>query len=214
MTPIVQGTVTVSKGDTKTRHLQIESNDSYVEDDLEHFEAYGFTSEPFPDGKTDSITVYTDTHQGHGVVLVVHDRRYRITNLKAGEVCVFDDKKRKIYLKREGIEIDGVDDPITVKTKGNIIINSGANVNITASGACTVQASSTTIKSPANTIQGPLTVTGAIVGQGGLAISGGSGASVQGSLKTTGDVIAGSISLNNHVHAGVQTGDGLTGKPK
>lgn len=213
MTPIVQGTVTVSKGDTKTRRLQIESNDQYVEDDLEHFEAYGFTSEPFPDGATDAITVYTDTHQGHGVVLVVHDRRYRITNLKAGEVCLFDDKKRVVYLKREGIVIDGADDPITVKTKGNIIINAEAEVNITADSV-KVNAQSTVINSPSNKINGPLTVTGQIVGQGGLAISGGSGASVQGSLTTTGDVVAAGISLDNHIHGGVQGGDASTSAPQ
>lgn len=213
MTPIVQGTVTVSKGDTKTRRLQIESNDQYVEDDLEHFESYGFTSEPFPDGATDAITVYTDTHQGHGVVLVVHDRRYRITNLKAGEVCLFDDKKRVVYLKREGIVIDGVDDPITVKTTGNIIINAGDSVNITANSV-NVNAQSTVINSPSNKINGPLTVTGAIVGQGGLAISGGSGASVQGTLTTTDDVVAAGISLDNHTHSGVQAGNSSTSKPE
>lgn len=213
MTPVVQGTVTVAKGDTKTRRLQVESADSYVEDDLEHFESYGFTSEPFPDGQTDAITVYTDTHQGHGVVLVVHDRRYRITNLKPGEVCIYDDKKRVVYFKREGIEINGVDDPISVKTTGDIIITSGANVNITATSV-NVTAQSTVINSPANQVNGPLTVTGQIVGQGGLAISGGSGASVQGTLTTTGDVVAAGISLDNHTHGGVQAGSSSTSKPQ
>lgn len=213
MTPIVQGTVTISKGDKKTRRLQIESNDQYVEDDLEHMESYGFTSEPFPDGHTDALVVYTDTHNGHGIVIVVHDKRYRITNLKPGEVCLFDDKKRVVHLKREGIVIDGVDDPITVKTTGNIIINAGAEVNITANSV-NVKAQSTVINSPSNHIKGPLTVTGQIVGQGGLAISGGSGASVQGSLTTTGDVVAAGISLDNHTHGGVQAGNSSTSKPE
>lgn len=213
MTPIVQGTVTVSKGDTKTRRLQIESNDQYVEDDLEHMEQYGFTSEPFSDGYTDALVVYTDTHNGHGVVISVHDKRYRVTNLRPGEVCIYDDKKRHIYLKRDGIEVDGVDDPITVKTTGNIIINAEAEVNITANSV-KVNAQSTVINSPSNKINGPLTVTGAIVGQGGLAISGGSGASVQGSLTTTGDVVAAGISLDKHTHGGVQGGDASTSTPQ
>ncbi len=213
MTPIIQGTVTVSKGDKQTRRLQIESNDQYVEDDLEHMESYGFTSEPFPDGHTDALVVYTDTHNGHGIVIVVHDKRYRITNLKPGEVCLFDDKKRVVHLKREGIVIDGVDDPITVKTTGNIIINAGDSVNITANSV-NVNAQSTVINSPSNQINGPLTVTGQIVGQGGLAISGGSGASIQGSLTTTGDVVAAGISLDNHTHGGVQAGNSSTSKPE
>ena len=213
MTPILQGTVTVSKGDTKTRRLQIESNDQYVEDDLEHMESYGFTSEPFPDGHTDALVVYTDTHNGHGIVIVVHDKRYRITNLKPGEVCLFDDKKRVVHLKREGIVIDGADDPITVKTTGNIIINAVDSVNITANSV-NVNAQSTVINSPSNKINGPLTVTGQIVGQGGLTISGGSGAKVTGSLTTTGDVVAAGISLDNHTHGGVQGGDASTSAPQ
>ena len=70
------------------------------------------------------------------------------------------------------------------------------------------------ITSPQTTINGTLTVTGAIVGQGGLAVSGGSGASVSGSLTTTGDVIANSISLDNHTHSGVEPGAGNTGGPQ
>lgn len=201
MTPIVQGTVTASKGDSKMRGLQVETTDDYVEDDLEHFEPYGFSSEPHVDKKTDSIVVFTDTNNGHGVVIVVADRRYRIINMKPGEVALFDDKKRHVYLKRDGIEIDGVDDPIFIKTTGNIIINSGANVNITAN-AVNVNAQSTVINSPDNTVNGPLKVTGQIIGQGGLTISGGSGANVMGSLTTTGDVTAGSVSLQNHTHTG------------
>lgn len=213
MTPIVQGTVTASKGDSKMRGLQVETTDDYVEDDLEHFEPYGFSSEPHVDKKTDAIVVFTDTNNGHGVVIVVADRRYRIVNMKPGEVAMFDDKNRHVYLKRDGIEIDGVDDPITVKTTGNIIINSDANVNITAN-AVNVNAQSTVINSPDNTVNGPLKVTGQIVGQGGLTISGGSGAKVTGPLTTTGDVVANSISLDNHTHGGVQAGSSSTSKPQ
>jgi len=36
---------------------------------------------------------------------------------------------------------------------------------------------------------------------------------VAGSLKATGDVVAGAISLTNHLHGGVQTGEGKTGVP-
>ena len=51
-----------------------------------------------------------------------------------------------------------------------------------------------------------------ITGAGGLSISGGSGAAVDGDLKTTGDVKAGGISLTGHVHPG--DSGGTTGKPQ
>ena len=37
---------------------------------------------------------------------------------------------------------------------------------------------------------------------------------VNGEIQATGDIIAGSISLQNHIHGGVETGSGNTSKPK
>lgn len=62
---------------------------------------------------------------------------------------------------------------------------------------------------------GALKVTGLITGQGGMAISGGSGATLTGNLAvTSGDVTADAISLKTHKHSGVQTGGGITGLPQ
>ena len=61
-------------------------------------------------------------------------------------------------------------------------------------------------------IEKSLNVVGKITGTGGMAVSGGSGATVDGSLVTTGDVVAAGISLDNHVHPG--DSDGMTGKPQ
>ena len=62
--------------------------------------------------------------------------------------------------------------------------------------------------------EGATTVQKQITGNGGMAISGGSGgaaATVSGTLKTTGDVVAGSISLQNHTHQEHGDGGGTTG---
>lgn len=75
-------------------------------------------------------------------------------------------------------------------------------------GTATVEAQTTTVNSPSNTINGPLTVTGLITGQGGMTISGGSGAAVSGNMTITGgDVKADEISLKNHRHTGDSGGD-------
>lgn len=47
---------------------------------------------------------------------------------------------------------------------------------------------------------------------GGIQIDG--DINVNGSIKTSGDVTAGNISLQNHVHSGVRSGDSTTGKPQ
>lgn len=69
---------------------------------------------------------------------------------------------------------------------------------------------------PLWTHTGPVVVHGLITGDGGLVMAGGSGAAVQvnGSLTTTGDVTAGSISLDNHGHTNVQPGSGVSGPPE
>ncbi len=124
MSTIIKSTVTGSKPEKELRELQTSYNKTSVQSDLEHLEPYGFTSEPFVDGATDALNLYFDDERNHGVVLNVADRRYRITDMKEGEVAIYDDKGRKVYLKRDCIEVDGVSDPINVKT--------GAQVNITA----------------------------------------------------------------------------------
>lgn len=195
MSTIERGTITASKNNDQLRELQVQLQDNYVQDELEHLEPYGFSSEPHCDKQTDAMVAFLGNQRGHGIVLSVTDRRYRITQMKTGEVCIYDDKKRHVYLKQDGIEIDGADSPITVKTTNSVKAVVGRDLIATVSG-------NTTLTCPQVTIQGNLTVTGAIIGQGGLTISGGSGASIDGSLKTTGDVVAGSISLEKHTHKG------------
>lgn len=100
-------------------------------------------------------------------------------------------------------------DAIEIRTDSRsdyISLKNGA-LNINIAGAITVNCNSATITSPSNTINGPLTVTGLISGQGGMTISGGSGANVTGNLTTTGDVKANGISLQTHTHNCPQGGN-------
>ena len=196
---IVRGTVSQAK-DKNLRELQVELQDDEVRDNLEHMEPYGFTSEPFLDEQTDAVIAFTDDSREHGLVICVADRRYRLKALKKGEVAMYDDLGRKIYLRREGILIDGASSKIDIKTSTTVNINASASVNVTTSNV--------SITSPETTISGHVTI------KGGLNVSGGSGAAVEGSLTTTGDVVANSISLDNHVHTGVQPGGGNTGGPQ
>lgn len=203
---LIQGSITGADGTKNLRTVQITILGEEVRENLEHVEPYGFTSEPFTDGKTDAIALNLNKELSHGVVIAIADRRYRIKNMEQGEVAIYDDKGRTVFLHREGIEINGVDSPINIHTTGNIYINSSATVN--------VDAKEVNITSPSNNVNGPLKVTGLITGQGGLAISGGDGASVTGTIHATGDITAGSISLQNHIHGGVEAGGADTSKAK
>lgn len=78
------------------------------------------------------------------------------------------------------------DGGIRVVTPGKVEIEAQGDVNVTASGSATVQASEMDV---------------------------GCNLNVQGAITATGDVVAGTVSLQNHVHDEVQPGKGKSGKP-
>ncbi|WP_159098899.1 phage baseplate assembly protein V [Aquabacterium olei] len=90
----------------------------------------------------------------------------------------------------------------------------GATVKLAGNGTITSQAAAWSHTGPM-TIDGVTTIKQQLVGQGGMAISGGTGgssATIAGTLKVTGgDVTADAISLKTHKHGGVSTGSGITG---
>jgi phage gp45-like len=90
---------------------------------LEHFHPYGFTAVPKPpDGKkkAEGVVIFPNGSRSHGLVIVVGDRRYRLTQSKPGEVAIHDDQKQKVHLTRAGIVLDGGPSKLPVNvTVGN-----------------------------------------------------------------------------------------------
>ena len=89
-------------------------------DTIEHFHPYGFTAVPKkPDGKkkAEGVAVFVNGSRSHPLVIVVGDRRFRLTQLAEGEVALHDDQGQKVHLTRAGILVDGGSSklPITVK---------------------------------------------------------------------------------------------------
>mgnify|MGYP000000314771 CR=1 FL=1 len=187
---ICRGRLTGADGGRAMRTVQTELLAGDVRDNVEHFEPYGFTSEPLMGSEVLASSLSGD--RNHTIVLMVADRRYRLTGLKGGEVAIFDDKKRKVLLSREGIVIDGVADPIEVKTTGDIKL-SGATITLNGTSAVKVNAPSITLSGGAISFDAP-------------------NSSATGSLTTTGDVTAGGISLINHTHTG--DSGGTTSAPR
>ena len=88
---------------------------------------------------------------------------------------------------------------IEINAPNSLTVNT-ATATINASG-------STSINSPETTISGHVTI------QGGLSVSGGEGAQVDGSISASGDITGGDISLQSHRHSGVTSGGSNTGTP-
>lgn len=96
---------------------------------------------------------------------------------------------------------------VSAQVGGNMAATVSGTLSATAGGATTLKCPSLLIDCPSTHITGTLQIDGKVTGSGGLAVSGGGGATV------TGDVVADGISLKGHVHSGVQGGSSNTGGP-
>lgn len=76
----------------------------------ERFQSYGLTS--VPHGGAEAVVASVGGARAHLVALVVDDRRYRLTGLKAGEVAIYDDLGQSVHLTREGIVVTGAGLPL------------------------------------------------------------------------------------------------------
>lgn len=117
------------------------------------------------------------------------------------------DVKGDIVVKATGKADINVGGNITEIVGGALTATVTGDVSVTSSAAVTIKASSAiTLNAPTVNIQGTLNTS---------AQSGGSGvANITGTMKATGDITAGNISLQNHVHGGVETGGSNTSAPK
>ncbi len=107
---LARGTLAAVNAASKMQGLQLRLLAGEVKDNVEHFEPYGFTSNP--KGGAEAVAVFLDGDRSHGIAIVVADRRYRLTGLQTGEVALHDDQGQKVHLTRTGIVIDGAGKPI------------------------------------------------------------------------------------------------------
>nr|DAH90059.1 MAG TPA: central spike protein [Caudoviricetes sp.] len=104
---------------------------------------------------------------------------------------------------------------IVFDQNGSISIIAPESVNVQCKTAVVKADESVSLQTPQTNMSGNLTVDGLITGKGGMTISGGNGATVQGDIAVTGgDVTADSISLKGHVHGGVESGGSNTSTPQ
>lgn len=194
--------------------------------EMEHVEPYGYTARPLPGAE--SIVGAVGGVRSNQVALAVTDRRHRQQGLKEGEVCLYTDEGDVIHFQRGRI--------IRVDVGSELQVTAGDKVSVTAPAisancdtaeviasqtitaecdtATVTAATSVTVDAPDTTATGNLTVAGLITAQGGLAVTGGGGATVEGSMEATGDVKAGDVSLQHHLTTGVTPGSGLSGEPQ
>ena len=120
---LARGSVTLSNAAGKLQTLQIALLADEAKDGVEHFEPFGFTSNPKPGAEV--LAAFIEGDRSHGIVLVVADRRYRIQNLAPGESALYDAFGNVIKLTQSGIVIDGGSHPITINHAATVTVNGG-----------------------------------------------------------------------------------------
>lgn len=177
--------ISTCASDTPVQLAQIDGLAGETTPDVELLQQYGITSNP-PSG-TMAVVVPLGGKTSHGVIVATEHASYRIMSLKPGEIAIYTDEGDSLVFRR-GRVID-----ITTET-----------LNINASTAVNID-------TPTVNMTKKLNVQEQITGQGGMAVSGGDGVEVDGSMRVTQDVEAGGKSLVHHKHPG--DSGGTTGEP-
>lgn len=125
---VSRGTVALVNAATKMQTLQVRLLAGEPKDDVEHFEPYGFTSNPKPGAE--AVALFLDGDRSHGVVVVVADRRYRLKSLASGEMAIHDDQGQKVHLTRAGIVIDGGGLPMVIQNAPTVTIKAATKVRM------------------------------------------------------------------------------------
>jgi phage baseplate assembly protein V len=107
-----RGRLIAVSAEGKMQRLKISLRAGEMKENIEHFEPYGFTSHPL--AGSDVVVGFVGADRSHGIALVVGDRRYRLRNLKGGEVAIHDDQGQSVHLTREGIVIKGAGLPMLI----------------------------------------------------------------------------------------------------
>nr|WP_057928425.1 phage baseplate assembly protein V [Burkholderia ambifaria] len=177
--------ISLCASDTPVQLAQVDGLAGETTPDVELFQHYGLTSNP-PAGSV-AVVIPLGGKTSHGIIVATENEAYRIQGLQPGEVAVYTDEGDSIVFRRGRI-IDITTDTLNIKATTQVNIDT-PNVNV----------------------KKRLNVQEQITGQGGMAVSGGDGVEIDGSMKVTQDVEAGGKSLIHHKHPG--DSGGTTGEP-
>lgn len=114
---LVRGTVIMADAARKLQTLQVRLTAGEIKDGAEHFEPYGLSSNPLAGAEV--LTAFLGGDRSHAVVLVASDRRYRIKELKPGEVVIYTDEGDKVHFKRGRI-LDIETDTLNIKATSGV----------------------------------------------------------------------------------------------
>lgn len=226
---IVRGVVSAINNSENTQKIQLNLLYNETATDLERFENYGSASYPLKGAE--ALPVFLGGNRDHGIVLVIHDKRYRPDYLSEGEIASYtsedkDSPYHRIHFKN-GREIEIKCQLVDQDIGGDNTVDVGGDRTETIAGNKT----ETIQGSKSNTITGDKTENAAnstetitlaklitsgatftilspsIVLNGAVVLGGGAGT---GKALATEDILS---VFNNHTHNENGDGGGVTDPP-
>lgn len=110
---VTRAVITALDAKKKCQSLGLKLIAGDTKENVEHLEAYGFTSAA-KDG-AEAVVLFPGGDRSHGIAVIVSDRRYRLKGLTRGEVAIYDDQGQSVTLTRAGIVVNGGGKPIVFK---------------------------------------------------------------------------------------------------
>lgn len=127
---VARGVIQVVNDSQGIQLVQVQLGSNETRDNTLRMQEYGLTSNP-PSG-TRGIVLFVGGDRTNGVMIATDNPDLRAKGLAVGEVKLYDNASKFIYLAEDGIHIGCaglplfIDSPITQST-GDIIDNSGTN---------------------------------------------------------------------------------------
>jgi phage baseplate assembly protein V len=133
----------------------------------------------------------------------------------AGEILLKHSSGSYVKLNNAGkiiinghVEIDVTTPKLVITTTGDVDVTVGGNLTANVAGTTEIESTgNATIKAPIIDLDGNVVISG------NLTANNGSISMTDGNFTTSADVVADGVSLHNHVHSEVTTGDDDTGAP-
>jgi len=191
----------------KTQLLQLKLLADEVATGVERFEEYGLSSYPLVDAQALAGFIGGNRHQG--IVICVHDRRYRPDDLSSGDVVLYSYQDKagahRIHLKPSGvISIDCAS--LDENVSGAHTLDAASSTE-NVSGTKSITGTTLDLNGTTVTVDGTtITLTGTTIVLNGTCTIGGAGGT--GKTVATSDL---QNIFNNHVHTDPQGGN--TGAP-
>ena len=125
---IGRGIIAAINNSEGTQKIQITALNGETITDIERFQNYGFES--YPKTEAEALVNFLNGNRDHGIASVVHDRRYRPTDLTEGDVRVYNWKGNKITFTDTGITIEDVVNSNKVEMTSDEINITGIKINL------------------------------------------------------------------------------------